>query len=249
MDKTISIFISDSSSEFKAMLVEAVNGEADMRVCGTAEDGTEAYERVMVLRPDVLVTDMLLRQVGGVELLRRLRSANAPVKAIMTSRITDARFVAGMRCLGVEHIITKPCGAREIIHCARELAGAEKMPSVRDFDPMISEALIRFGIMPHHQGYRYLRESIRRALSDADALRGVTKILYPELARENRTTAQNVERAIRHAINSAWERYDSEQRSVYFGDAVRFDSRPSNSALIALLAEFVARKLPDGIGR
>lgn len=247
MGKVIKVFISDSSEDFRTLLADAINQEEDMCVSGMAEDGAETMEKIREQQPDVLVTDLILRRMDGIELLKSLRDEGHPVRTIVVSGFFSDRVAASISYLGVDHFIPKPCGAQEIIHRVRELAGMREkaVPPVKEFDPIISEALINFGVMPHHQGYRYLRESIRRTMLDPNTLRGVTKILYPELAKENNTTALNVERAIRHAIKVAWERGDPRRRDAYFGDLIHFDSRPSNSTLIGMMAEFIIRKYFD----
>ena len=245
LKKVIKVFISDASEDFRTLLADAIGREEDMCVCGMAEDGTEALAGLREEAPDVLVTDLILRRMDGLELLKRLRDENCPVRTVVVSGFFSDRVIASLSCLGVDYFIPKPCGTQEILRRVRELAGLRErtLPPVKEFDPLISEALINFGVMPHHQGYRYLRESIRRTMLDPNTLRGVTKILYPELAKETHSTALNVERAIRHAIKTAWERGDAARRDRYFGDAIHFDSKPSNSTLIALLAEFVLQRV------
>lgn len=247
----IKVFLSDSSEDFRTLLADAVNAEEDMCVSGMADNGADALKMIMEKRPDVLVTDLVLRRMDGIELLKNLKIEAGFIKTVVVSGFLSDWVAASVSCLGVDYFIPKPCGTQEIIHRVRELAERRQktVPPIKEFDPAISEALMCFGIMPHHQGYRYLRESIRRTMLDPNTLRGVTKILYPELAKENHTTALNVERAIRHAIKAAWERGDSRRRDAYFGDVVHFDSKSSNSTLIAVMAEFIIRKyFGDEIG-
>ena len=102
----------------------------------------------------------------------------------------------------------------------------------------ITKMLHELGIPAHIKGYQYLREAILLAVDDMDVINAVTKVLYPEVARRFSTTPSRVERAIRHAIEVAWDRGDLETLQKYFGYTVsNIKGKPTNSEFIAMIAD------------
>ena len=99
-------------------------------------------------------------------------------------------------------------------------------------------AMREIGVPAHIKGYHYLREAIRLTVDDPELMQAVTKILYPTIAKTNKTTSSRVERAIRHAIEVAWDRGDVDVLSSYFGYTIQ-DSRgkPTNSEFIAMISD------------
>ena len=94
------------------------------------------------------------------------------------------------------------------------------------------------GVPAHIKGYQYLREAIMIAVDDMDVINAVTKVLYPEVAKRFNTTPSRVERAIRHAIEVAWDRGDLETLQKYFGYTVsNAKGKPTNSEFIAMIAD------------
>ena len=108
----------------------------------------------------------------------------------------------------------------------------------RDLEVMVSEVLHQIGVPAHIKGYRYLRYSIILCTNDSSMLGSITKILYPTVAKEFETTPSRVERAIRHAIEVAWDRGDVDVLMSYFGYTIQSDrGKPTNSEFIAMIAD------------
>ncbi len=106
----------------------------------------------------------------------------------------------------------------------------------------IDQALADLGVPDHLLGYRYLQTAIAMAVAEPEAVHCVTSLLYPGVARRYGTTAQLVERAIRHAVESGWSRCDSAMRERYFGGKIRPGrSKPTNAEFIARLANIIRR--------
>lgn len=248
MKKVIKVLIADSSDDFRALLSDAVDGEEDMCVVGSAGDGETAMELAVRCRPDVLVTDLVLRELDGVSMMKELKAGPGLPRTIVVSGFFNDRVATDVSRLGVDYYFPKPCRMPELVRRIRELAVKPEFRRrpAKDVDPVISEVLVNFGIMPHLQGYRYLRDSIRRVILDPNALRGVTKILYPELAKQYSTTPISVERAMRHAIETAWRQGDRCRRLGCLGEAAAAEKRPTNSAFIAMTAEYIRRQYLSG---
>ena len=108
----------------------------------------------------------------------------------------------------------------------------------RDTEVVISDIMRQIGVPAHIKGYQYLRTAIDLSINDAEMLEGVTKLLYPTIAKMYSTTSSRVERAIRHAIEVAWNRGDVDVLSSYFGYTIQSDrGKPTNSEFIAMIAD------------
>ena len=107
-----------------------------------------------------------------------------------------------------------------------------------DLERQVPAIIHEVGVPAHIKGYQYLREAIMIAVEDMDVINAVTKVLYPEVAKTFGTTASRVERAIRHAIEVAWDRGDLETLQKYFGYTVsNAKGKPTNSEFIAMIAD------------
>ena len=107
-----------------------------------------------------------------------------------------------------------------------------------DLEAMVTDILHEIGVPAHIKGYQYLREAIIIAVQDMEVINAVTKVLYPEVAKRFHTTPSRVERAIRHAIEVAWDRGDLETLQGYFGYTVNSaKGKPTNSEFIAMIAD------------
>ena len=103
---------------------------------------------------------------------------------------------------------------------------------------LVTSVIHEIGVPAHIKGYQYLREAIMIAVDDMDVINAVTKVLYPEVAKRFSTTPSRVERAIRHAIEVAWDRGDLETLQKYFGYTVsNSKGKPTNSEFIAMIAD------------
>lgn len=241
MDGRIRIFLADPSRDFLDLLASTIAEQADLEVVGCAERGDAAYASLSANRPDLLVTDLLLPGLDGLSLLRRLKSEGAmPRTLILSAFISEGAARAATR-LGVDEYLPKPCNPVTLVRRIREIVNsAPDRVRIVDFELAIREALMRFGINSHLNGYPYLLEGIYRVLDDRNLLHGVTKILYPDLGKLFGTTAVCVERSIRTAVSKAWNTVGAEPRRAYFGDLFDSFSRPpTNIRFITAIADFI----------
>lgn len=113
-------------------------------------------------------------------------------------------------------------------------------------DTMVTSIIHEIGVPAHIKGYQYLREAIMIAVDDMDVINAITKVLYPQVAKAFSTTPSRVERAIRHAIEVAWDRGDLETLQKFFGYTVsNTKGKPTNSEFIALIADKLQLQLKD----
>lgn len=250
MEGVISVVIADSSDGFRSILAEMIDCEEDMCVSAEAEDGLQAMELVHMHRPDVLVTDLMLRGMEGVHLIRSLKQEGSLPRTIVVSGFFNDRLAEEVSSLGVEYFFPKPCRVSELIERIRECGTDTAEESPDDFnthlalrvDALAREILRGFGIPPHLYGHGYLREAMVRLVANDYPLKGITKILYPDIAKTFSTTALRVERCIRHAIQSGWDEGDADERERMFGNV--FSNRtkqPTNGKFLAIAAEQVKK--------
>ena len=113
-----------------------------------------------------------------------------------------------------------------------------------DLELMVTEIIHQIGVPAHIKGYCYLRESIILAIKDSEIINSVTKTLYPTVAKRHSTTSSRVERAIRHAIEVAWDRGDVNVLNSYFGYTVHnARGKPTNSEFIAMISDKLRLRL------
>ena len=133
---------------------------------------------------------------------------------------------------------------RQVLQSVEE-AGRPKRPEV-NLDAMVTSVIHEIGVPAHIKGYQYLREAIKLAVDDMDVINAITKVLYPQVAKTFQTTPSRVERAIRHAIEVAWDRGDLEVLQSFFGYTVsNSKGKPTNSEFIALIADRLQLQLRD----
>lgn len=241
MDEKIKIFLADSSQDFLELLTATLAEQADLEVIGRAERGDAAYAYMSGNSPDVLVTDLLLPGLDGLSLLRRLKSDGMmPRTLILSAFVSEATAEVATR-LGVDEYLPKPCNPASLIRRIREIGNsAPGRGRLVDYVRIIREALMRFGVNSHLNGFGYLLEGIYRVLDDRDFLHGVTKVLYPDLAKHFGTTSICIERSIRTAVDKAWKTVSAESRRAYFGDLFdAFTRSPSNIRFITAIADFI----------
>ena len=237
MENRGSVILADASEEYRAVLSRAIEGTGEFQVVGSTGSGVEALRLVQQKHPQLLLLDLVLPELDGFGLLRQLQSLGdrAP-KVIVVSAFCVQRTVNQAVQLGVWYFLPKPCSEESLLELMRQAAYSQQ--EVGEFSPALEGQVT---------GYQYLREAILIAVQDMDVINAVTKVLYPEVAARFSTTPSRVERAIRHAIEVAWDRGDLETLQKYFGYTVNSaKGKPTNSEFIAMIADRLQLKLRRG---
>ncbi len=255
MEKPISVVLADSSESFRKLLGELIDAESDMFVAASADNGLEAAKLVDKLRPDVLICDLLLREMEGLALIRQLKETGRLPHTILVSGFFNDKVAVMASGLGVERFFPKPCRVAGLIEsvracacCGEDKDAKEEKERARarraELEREIDKALMQSGVMPHLQGCDYLREALIVLAEDRSRLVGVTKILYPELAARFGTSATNLERCIRSAIDIAWRDGNKEKREQYFGPerAEILSRKPGNTRYMKLVLEHMDKQ-------
>jgi len=246
MDQCFNVLIADGNEAFCDELRQRISAVEGYAVIGTAMDGHSAVELLRQYQPDVLILDLMLPKLDGISVLKAAAELEKqPASVVMCPFVTD--YVVGMAAgLGAQYFMLKPCDSRAVVERLRELrenassqrnAGLRAKPEI-NVEAMVTSIIHEIGVPAHIKGYQYLREAIMIAVADMDVINAITKVLYPQVAKTFQTTPSRVERAIRHAIEVAWDRGDLETLQRFFGYTVsNTKGKPTNSEFIALIAD------------
>ena len=239
------ILVADGSEEFRKLFVDLLQEEPDMEVVGETGDGREVIRLVKEYNPDVIVMDMVLYSLDGLDVLRELGNLSIRPKTLVLSKYARGSIADQAADEGADYYMMKPCKTSSVMERIRFMTNVmpatreESRPNTRQsLERIVTSIIHEIGVPAHIKGYQYLREAIIIAVEDMEVINAVTKILYPEVAKRFGTTASRVERAIRHAIEVAWDRGDLETLQKYFGYTVsNAKGKPTNSEFIAMIAD------------
>ena len=257
MEKTVKLLLADAGEDFRFLCREALREEEGIELLGMAGDGETLLSEIEEKKPDVVLMDMILPKVDGYGILRSLnRQEGYRPAVIVLSAFVNDRVISDAASLGAYYFITKPCDFEEVFDRVRavgrsseasrgvvSLPAAQREKPEKRIDTLVTEIIHEIGIPAHIKGYQYIREAIVEVVEDMDLIYAVTKALYPQVARKYNTTPSRVERAIRHAIEVAWDRGDIEVLQKYFGYTVsNIKGKPTNSEFIAMIADNLTLK-------
>ena len=243
MEAKKKILVADAGEDYRSALIEAISAETDIQVVGQTGDGQELLHLIRECRPDLVVMDIILAQMDGVEVLQSLEGfpqAERP-KVLVVSGLARGTMADLAVRHGADHYMTKPCRSEVICERIRQLTGMDRDNAQSyqySMESRVTSIIHEIGVPAHIKGYHYLREAILYSIDNMEAINAVTKILYPEVAKRYNTTPSRVERAVRHAIEVAWDRGDLETLQKYFGYTVsNIKGKPTNSEFIAMIAD------------
>ncbi len=246
MNNVTTVIIADNTEEFCTGMAAALKQAGGFQVLATATDGEQAIRLVMERKPDILVLDMMLSKRDGISVLKAVSGMDKrPITLATSGFITDYVSSAAAN-LGVRYLMLKPCDMSALVERLEEIRGGENLrknpisrkPDKTSIETMVTGIIHEIGVPAHIKGYQYLREAIIIAVNDMDVINAITKVLYPQVAKTFQTTPSRVERAIRHAIEVAWDRGDLDTLQRFFGYTVsNTKGKPTNSEFIALIAD------------
>ena len=237
------LLIADTGEEFRHILAQNAQRETDCSVVGETGDGHELVRMARQMKPDAVVMDLVLGGIDGLEAIQELKKLEKPPRILVLSSYIKGDLAAMASELGADYLMTKPCRTETLFARLRTLlsSGAAAETPAGDGEGLereVTAIIHEIGVPAHIKGYQYLREAIMFTVNDMDAINAVTKVLYPAVARRFGTTASRVERAIRHAIEVAWDRGDLETLQKYFGYTVsNAKGKPTNSEFIAMISD------------
>lgn len=264
METKIRVLIADPNEDFQLLMKNLLSQEPDMEAAGTSSDGSDALAKIEALHPDVVLLELVQPRLDGMGVLRKLSEKESAPPVLVLTGFVNAHVVAECANLGAAYFMSKPCDTAELMQRLRQSAQTGKKPlpvaagrvstaapepkaDNASLESVVTDIIHEIGVPAHIKGYQYLREAIILTINDMDAINAVTKVLYPEVAKKFSTTPSRVERAIRHAIEVAWDRGDVETLQKFFGYTVSgIKGKPTNSEFIAMIADCLSLRRKQG---
>ncbi len=241
MDK-IKFLMSDTGAETTALCREALE-QKGIEVTVVEKNGQKVLQKMLALRPQVVLLDAFMPGLDAITVKHRYHAAGeSKTVFFVTGAFQNEEMEQELLDAGFAFFFVKPFDESVLADRVLRAAGStERRPhtSVFDSDELtVTEILHQIGVPAHIKGYQFLRDAILLTMQDPDYINAVTKRLYPEIASRNNTTASRVERAIRHAIEVAWDRGDVDTLNSYFGYTIHnLRGKPTNSEFIAMIAD------------
>ena len=256
METNTKILIADETVEQRNQLKDCLI-HAGYRNIELADNGADAVTKIERNHPDIAIVDVWLSKLDGIGVIRNCRSIdfgkdNAPA-FILVSMVSSQNLFMEATELGAELCMVKPYNCASMIDHIDSILARRSRPAplsapehkeAPDLEAQVTQIIHQIGVPAHIKGYQYLRTAILMTISDSEIINSVTKVLYPSVAKKYSTTTSRVERAIRHAIEVAWDRGDVDTLNSYFGYTIQNNrGKPTNSEFIAMIADNLRLKL------
>ena len=248
MQQTAKILICSENNEERGRISDTLtkNGYRNVKECN---NGDSAINLIADDSYDVVITDLWLSGIDGIGLIRNASNLGLKNKPafILMSPINKQNILMEASMAGADICILKPFDFMTLkshidtlikLRSGENKNSLEKMSDIPDMEAQVTKIIHQIGVPAHIKGYQYLRCAILMAIDDSDIINSVTKVLYPSVAKKYQTTTSRVERAIRHAIEVAWDRGDVDTLNSYFGYTIQNSrGKPTNSEFIAMIAD------------
>ena len=253
MNNKIKILIGDDSAQY------GVSCAASLRSLGffvitRPKDGLVILDAVRSEAPEVVLIDAVMPNLDAIGLIRKImQSSYKKPMFIVTSSYENSFIEQQVMTAGASYFMLKPFDVKVLGERIKMMLDidtditSDSAFSRRGQNPnleiIVTDIIHQIGVPAHIKGYHYLREAIMASVNDKEMLESVTKVLYPAVAKKFRTTPSRVERAIRHAIEIAWDRGDIDTLNSFFGYTINTGKgKPTNSEFIALITDKICLK-------
>lgn len=242
----INVMIADDNRSFCEQIRSFFEDDDDINICAVAFNGEQALQKLAECKPEVLLLDVVMPRIDGIGVLESMCESQTTdrTKVIMLSGFGQEDMMRRAMELNAKYYMMKPLDFtvlknRIVSICSKPQPQPTSFaPMVRNLDIEVTRVIQQMGVPAHVKGYQYLRDAIILVVEEMNLLGAVTKELYPLIAEKYDTTASRVERAIRHAIELAWDRGNVDMMNRFFGYTVNMDrGKPTNSEFIAMVAD------------
>lgn len=239
MSSSKTVLLANTDSQFYDACKKAL-GERGFDVATCEKDGGRLIECIEAVQYDAVVADMFLTTTDIIGVMNAVRSHGKPLPPVFVMAGFDSQVMEReVLRAGAAYYLIKPF---DVTVMAERIAQVTNLPSKERVKPdnemYVTEILHKIGVPAHIRGYHYLRDAIMISVDDREMISSVTKLLYPSIAKMHGTTSSRVERAIRHAIEVAWDRGDVETLNSYFGYTIHnLRGKPTNSEFIAMISD------------
>ncbi len=253
MKNPIKVLIGDDSLNFGVICGEMLE-KRGLAPLIRPKDGIAIYDAICKNEPDIVLLDSKMPHIDAFGILKNFaaKSINPPYFLVVSaydSPYAEQEYLQN----GASFFFTKPVDLNLICDRICLLADQHRrkpqqhLRPKHDLEVLVTEVIHQIGVPAHIKGYHYLREAIMLSIEDSEMINSVTKILYPTVAKKFKTTSSRVERAIRHAIEVAWDRGDVDVLNSFFGYTVHTGrGKPTNSEFIAMIADRLRLQMKKG---
>ncbi len=257
MKDKVTVVLAFENEDYLQMMKKDLEHYGHIDVMEMVRDGVELVEKVGELHPNVVVADAMLPRKDGLAAVRQITNRGGlskPAFFLLSSFISEQMF-AEAASLGVQYFNPKPCDPESLAQRVEQYDSlavsfakpARKVDPDLDLEMRVTNIIHEIGVPAHIKGYQYLREAIIMTVKDMETINAITKVLYPTVAKKYNTTSSRVERAIRHAIEVAWDRGDIEVLNNFFGYTVsNSKGKPTNSEFISMIADRIRLQMLAG---
>lgn len=254
MESKFKILITENKEEFIGMNAD-VFSDLGFTESYCTKDGDEVLRRISEEIPDVVFMDLFMAKLDSIGIMKavnKMGNIKTPLFVVLSSYDSPALEREIMNN-GASYFVIKPYDIRNLLENIKSILNSKRIDgSIRKLDSSIgmevkvTEILHQIGVPAHIKGYHYLRDSIIMSIEHPEIINAVTKQLYPSVAKKYETTSSRVERAIRHAIEVAWDRGDVDVLNSYFGYTIHISrGKPTNSEFIAMIADKLRLQLKN----
>jgi two-component system response regulator (stage 0 sporulation protein A) len=250
----IKVLVADDNREFCSILKDYFTNEPDFEIVDICSNGMEVLDVLAKKEVEVLILDLIMPYMDGIGVLEKIDALNLNPrpKIIILTAFGQESITQKAERLGADYYILKPFNLQVLGDRVRQVArdirpSIEKRSSVtvaipnripKNLEVEVTRIIHEIGVPAHVKGYQYLRAAIMLVTEEINYLGAVTKELYPTIAKKYDTTPSRVERAIRHAIELAWDRGDMDRINKFFGYTINGEKgKPTNSEFIAIIAD------------
>ncbi len=251
--KKIKLAVIDDNKDYCMLVRDYAIMQDDFEFIGCAHDGFTALDLIRSKKPHIILLDNVMPELDGLGVMTHLLNYNEKdrPKVIVITACPTTTFMTNAYNLGVDYTMSRKMDISEMIErCRMVIRNDEEeieignKANAADLEPIVTSIIHEVGVPAHIKGYSYLREAIMLVLKDCQLIESITKQLYPTVAKKFNTTSSRVERAIRHAIEVAWDRGDTETLNNLFGFTInQSKGKPTNSEFIAMIADRLRIKM------
>lgn len=251
MEKIFNLLLANDNTDESNLISDKFTNDESISNIDIVSNGKDASNLIEQNNYDLVILDLVLQEIDGFELIETIKNKNPSTKIIVMSSLSSDAFIKKVTSLGVNYFMLKPVNAdilrKRSIELLNESIETKAISHTiknssfefnKEIEEKITDIFITVGIPAHIKGYQFLREAIKLAMENPDIINSITKKLYPSIAERFDTSASKVERAIRHAIEVAWNRGKIENINNIFGLTIyTSNEKPTNGEFIALVAD------------
>lgn len=245
MDNRIKVIITEDAVEFSQNDINVLQSFNILPIF-CQRDGESLCEKIRLEKPDIVLMDLFMTRLDSIGVMHSINQSGEKAPSfVVFSSFHSPVLEREVMSNGASYFVLKPYNLKELAEKFAVMARKQNSFSknTNKFDAFglemkVTEILHEIGVPAHIKGYHYLRDSIIMSVEKPEIINAVTKQLYPSVAKKYETTSSRVERAIRHAIEVAWDRGDVEVLNSYFGYTIHNDrGKPTNSEFIAMISD------------